>query len=75
MTEPPDARLRHRLEQLRHRRAVEAAARAEFETRRRHGLIARQQAKLARLAEREAVEQEEAEKGPKTTEPSDDEAA
>ncbi|MGH3877576.1 MAG: hypothetical protein ACRDSK_11140 [Actinophytocola sp.] len=50
-------------------------ARAEFEARRRHGLVARQRAKLARLAEREAIEQEESEKGPLTTEPRNDEAA
>ena len=75
MTDTPEARLRHRMEQLRHYRAALAAARAEFETRRRHGLAARHRAKLARLAEREAIEQEESEKGPLTTEPRDDEAA
>jgi len=75
MTETPDP-LRHRLEQLRHRRAAIAAARAEFEARRRHGLIARQRVKLARLAEREATNREEFEKGDcATTEPSDDQAA
>ena len=50
MTEPsPD--LRRRLADLRARRAATAADRAAFEARRRHGLAARHQAKLAYLAQ------------------------
>ncbi|HEV7648861.1 MAG TPA: hypothetical protein VGP26_11915 [Actinophytocola sp.] len=55
MTEPPPA-VRRRLELLRHRRATAAADRAAFEARRKHGLIARHQAKLAHLAQRAAAE-------------------
>jgi hypothetical protein len=55
MTEPSPA-LRRRLDLFRHRRATMAADRAAFEARRKHGLTARQQAKLAYLAESEAAQ-------------------
>lgn len=57
MTEPSPALLR-RLEERRARRAAAAAARAEFEERRRHGLKARHEAKLAHLAARDRPEPE-----------------
>jgi hypothetical protein len=52
MTETPDSGLRRRLDAFRHRRASMAADRAAFETRRRHGLTARHDAKLAHLRTR-----------------------
>jgi len=55
VTEPSPA-LRRRLEQLRHRRATAAADRAAFEAHRKHGLVARHQAKLAYLSRREVAE-------------------
>ena len=55
MTEPSPA-LRRRLDLFRHRRATTAADRAAFEARRKRGLTARQQAKLAYLAESEATQ-------------------
>lgn len=72
MTEPSPA-VRRRLELLRHRRATAAADRAAFEARRKHGLVARHQAKLAHLA-RQAAETEPAldpEEAPPTTEHDD----
>jgi hypothetical protein len=57
VTEPSRALLR-RLEERRARRAAAAAARAEFEARRRHGLKARHEAKLAHLAARDQPEPE-----------------
>ena len=49
---PPS--IERRLADLRQRRAAKAAARAEFETRRQHGLRSRHEAKLAHLAARES---------------------
>lgn len=58
MTEPRSAGLQRRIELFRHRRASTAADRAAFETRRRHGMNARREVKLARLAERAASPEE-----------------
>jgi hypothetical protein len=59
----PSPAVRRRLDLLRHRRATMVADRAAFESRRRHGVTARHQAKLAYLATRDATE---------TTEPTPD---
>lgn len=71
MTEPSPA-VRRRLELLRHRRATAAADRAAFEACRKHGLVARHQAQLAYLAQREAAETtSDSEEAPPTTEHDD----
>jgi hypothetical protein len=69
MTEPTSEFL-HRLELRRERRAAAAAARAAMEECRKHGLIARHKAKLARLAERTATTTEP-EETTTTTEPNE----
>lgn len=48
-----------RLDLFRHRKEVQAADRAAFETRRHHGLKSRQEAKLAHLATRKPQPKEE----------------
>jgi hypothetical protein len=74
VTEPSPA-VRRRLELLRQRKVTAAADRAAFEACRRHGLVARHQAKLAYLAQREAAANTEPtpdeEEPPPTTEHDD----
>jgi hypothetical protein len=55
----PSPAVRRRLDVLRHRRATMVADRAAFESRRRHGVTARHQAKLAYLTDRDATDPDE----------------
>jgi hypothetical protein len=55
----PSPAVHRRLDLLRHRRVAMAADRAAFESRRRHGLTARHEAKLAHLATRDATDPDE----------------
>jgi hypothetical protein len=76
MTDPPrlSQGVQHRLDLLRERKAALAAARAAFEERRRHGLKARHEAKLAHLARRDAASNEQPKEQPPPAEPQNEAA-